>query len=84
MLSDVTRAPINGGSPAPQSITATVASTSALAITGNSTAGAVYEFVAAGDAHVAFGLSTLSDDTLRVDLLCSRKFKLYVVGVGDN
>jgi len=52
-------APVAGSGTDAQTITATAASTAEQAITGNSDGGAVYVFVAAGYAHLAFGVTGL-------------------------
>lgn len=56
-------APLVGTASAPQTETATVASTAEKALTGNSTGGALYEFTANGLAHVKFGLTGLGAAT---------------------
>lgn len=80
-MSDIlTRAPVAGVTdyPAPQSITATVASTVEQAITGNGDGGAEYEFVAAGFAHVAFGLTGMGAATTADRLITDRPQRFYI------
>ena len=78
MASDTTRAGFAGGTPAPQSILATVASTAAMAIAGNSDGGTDFEFVAAGFAHVSFGLSTVPDAALTDTLITSTPRRMFI------
>jgi hypothetical protein len=76
---DEARAPIAGGNPAPQSITATLASTAAQAITGAGDGPALYEFVAAGFAHVAFGVGAGMTDAATTDrLITSTPVRLMI------
>lgn len=69
-------APVGAPNPTSQSVTATVASTAEQAISGNTTAGSVYEFVAAGNAHVAFGVTGMSaaDTTCALITTTPRRF----------
>jgi hypothetical protein len=62
---DVTRAPLASitGQPSPQTESAVAASTAEKAIADNTTGGALYEFVATGNVHVKFGLTTMGAAT---------------------
>ena len=74
------RAPIasTAGHPAPQTVTATAASTAEQAILGNGDGGAEYEFVAAGFAHVAFGKTGMGAATTADRLITDRPVRFFI------
>lgn len=72
------KAPVVGGSPGPLSILATAASTAEMPIGDNSTGGALYEFVAAGYAHVAFGLTGLAAADASSRLITDKPVRFFI------
>jgi hypothetical protein len=72
------RAPFTGTETAPQTETATAASTAEKAITQNSTSGAIYEFVAAGFVHVAFGKTGMGAATTADWLVTTTPRRIWI------
>jgi hypothetical protein len=66
------------GKPTAQSVTATAASTTEQAIADNSTGGAIYEFVAAGFAHIKLGLTGVGAATTAHRLITSTPVRFRI------
>ena len=71
-------APSGTPNPDSQSILATVASTAEQAITGNTDAGSIYEFVSAGSACVKFGLTGMGAATTADAMITTTPRRFYI------
>jgi hypothetical protein len=78
-MASETVAPVVGGTPSPQTVVATAASTVEQEIAGATAGMNVYEFVAAGYAHVCFGVAGMGAADLTHPLITPtpRRFKIH-------